>query len=82
MPQRVTDADRARVVDALSSAGGLDGVEPATLADTLKQLAKRWFVVHDVHRAPAVALLQSRTALSWLRGPMTRGDLRRLAGAR
>jgi hypothetical protein len=77
-----TDADRARVVDALSTAGGLDGMEPGALADTLKQLAKRWFVVHDVHRRPAMALLQSRTAMSWLRGPMTRGDLRRLMAAR
>jgi hypothetical protein len=29
-------------------------------------------------RKPGLALLQSRTTLCWLRGPMTRHDLRRL----
>ena len=31
-----------------------------------------------VHREPAVALVQWRTTMCWLRGPMTRADLKRL----
>ena len=73
-----TDADRALVVDAMASEGGLDGVEPKELAEVLKMLAPRWFVVRNSHRAPSLALLQSRTTLCWMRGPMTRGDLRRV----
>jgi len=44
----------------------------------IKRLTPRWFVMRNIHRAPGVSLLQSRTTLCWLRGPMTRADLRRL----
>jgi hypothetical protein len=80
-----TDADRERVVEAMSSARvggaateGADAFDPSVVTDTVKRLAPRWFVVRNVHRRPSTALLQSRTTLSWLRGPMTRADLRRL----
>lgn len=72
-----TDADRARVVEAMSSLRGGDAFEPEEVAEVIKRLAPRWFVARNVHRAPGVGLLQSRTTLSWLRGPMTRDDLRR-----
>jgi hypothetical protein len=71
-----TDADRERVVNAMSGSGA--GVDPAALADVLKVLASRWFVLRNVHYKPQMQLLQSRTTLSWLRGPMTRHDLKRL----
>jgi hypothetical protein len=35
-------------------------------------------VLRNVHQNPPMRLLQSRTTLSWLRGPMTRHDLKRL----
>jgi hypothetical protein len=74
-----TDADRARVVDALS--GGKGGeMDAEGLANTLKLLAPRWFVLRNVHQTPGMVLLQSRTTLCWLRGPMTRSDLKRLIG--
>lgn len=73
-----TDADRARVVEAMASEGGLDGLEPAELSDVVKALAPRWFVMRHLKRAPRLSLLQSRTTLSWMHGPMTRGDIRRL----
>jgi DNA helicase HerA-like ATPase len=89
-----TDADRARVVEAMASApaaaeesaaegpDGGEAFEPAAVADVIKRLAPRWFVVRNVHRAPSLGLLQSRTTLTWLRGPMTRADLRRVSGGR
>ena len=73
-----TDADRERVVEAMSSVRGEEAIEPQAVADVIKRLAPRWFVARNVHRAPSVRLLQSRTTLSWLRGPMTRADLMRL----
>jgi DNA helicase HerA-like ATPase len=72
-----TDADRERVVDALSGGAGSE-LDATRLATLLKLLAPRWFVLRNVHQAPAMVLLQSRTTLCWLRGPMTRGDLKRL----
>jgi Bacterial protein of unknown function (DUF853) len=74
-----TDADRARVVDALATTDGVAaGCAPADLAAVLKALAPRWFLLRDVHRRPSLVLAQSRTTLSWLRGPMTRGDIKQL----
>ena len=63
-------------MNAMRSSGA--GVDPASLAEVLKMLAARWFVLRNVHQNPAMQLLQSRTTLSWLRGPMTRHDLKRL----
>ncbi len=75
-----TDADRERVVEGLagsdSGAGGLDG---PSLEMALKSLPKRRFFFRDVHRSPQCGLLDSRWSLSWLRGPVTRAELRVLA---
>jgi hypothetical protein len=81
-----TDADRERVVDAVaadhSSARGSKSSRNNTPhpTDVLKRLAPRWFLMRNVHQPQTLSLLQSRTTLCWLRGPMTRGDLRRLRG--
>jgi hypothetical protein len=73
-----TDADRERVVEGLSGAFGLlGGVSPADLSDALKALPPRHFVLRDTH-APGLSVMEARWTLSWLRGPMTRQELRRL----
>jgi len=69
-----TDADRARVVDGLS---GSEASLARTLARAVQKLAPRWFVMRDVHAGPAPFLVQPRWAISWLRGPMTRTELRK-----
>jgi hypothetical protein len=69
-----TDADRARVIDGLSDSG--KSTDHA-LQDTVKHIAPRWFVVRDVHQSGAPVLLQPRYAMSLLRGPMTRSELKR-----
>jgi hypothetical protein len=74
-----TDADRERVVEALADAGG-SSADAQTLSGVLKLLAPRWFLLRNVHQPQALWLLQSRTTLCWLRGPMTRTDLQRLTG--
>jgi hypothetical protein len=42
----------------------------------------RRFLVRNVHATPNSVLLQPRWAMSFLRGPMTLGDVRRGVGAR
>ena len=75
-----TDADRQRVVEAFRGGPG-GAAEAGALAGLLKQLAPRWFILRNVHQRPPLVLLQSRTTLCWLRGPMTRGDLKRALSA-
>lgn len=74
-----TDADRERAVEGLAgSDAGAGGLTAPELAIALKSLPKRTFFMRNVHRSPACHLLETRWCLSWLRGPMTRQELRRL----
>ena len=80
-----TDADRARVVDGLTVSGDLaHGGEatPSELADLIKRLQPRWFLLRDAHSSDGVKFLQPRYAMSFLKGPMTRVELRRALVAR
>jgi hypothetical protein len=75
-----TDADRERVVEGLagtSTAGNT--VHADGLGELLKALPGRTFYVRNVHDAASPPLLETRWTLSWLRGPLTRQELRRLA---
>jgi len=74
-----TDADRARVLDGLASARGVDGTAEE-LAETLRKLAPRWFVVRNAHVKSGPLLVQPRYAMSLLRGPMTRVEIRAARG--
>jgi len=49
----------------------------AELRTLLKRLASRWFFVRNVHAAREGVLLQPRWAMSLMRGPMTRAEIRR-----
>ena len=69
-----TDADRARVFDGLAAAHLGNGED---IAETLRHLAPRWFLVRNSHVDAAPVLLQPRYAMSLLRGPMTRMEIRR-----
>ncbi len=74
-----TDADRARVVDGLA---GNDAALARTIAGTVQKLSPRWFVMRDIHAGPRAFLMQPRWAMSWLRGPMTRTELRQAIESR
>jgi len=76
-----TDADRARVLDGLLGSEGTQDLSAAELARTIQRLAQRWFIVRNAHVPAAPILLQPRYAMSWLRGPMTRHELRRARDA-
>ena len=69
-----TERDRERLKAGLEGSGGLDG---KTIDRLLDATAKRVFLLHDVHRK-APCLLQSRWAMSYLRGPLTRDEISRL----
>jgi len=74
-----TDRDRTRVLDGLESAAtesgsGLDRDELNTL---LGNLPTRVFVLSDV-RADRPLVFKSRQTMSYLRGPLTREEIRQL----
>jgi hypothetical protein len=68
-----TRQDRDRLRDGLTGAG----LEASAVEGLLAATKKRVFLLHDVHRA-APSLLQTRWAMSYLRGPLTREEIARL----
>lgn len=70
-----TDADCARVLNGQASAAA-NGHTTAELGRVVKNLAPRWFLMRDMHAKIGSILLQSRWAMSLLRGPMTRNEIR------
>lgn len=75
-----TERDKARVLDGLdgAAAGGLDRSEADRL---LSALGKRVFMLHNVHdHAPRV--FQTRWTMSYLRGPLSRDQIRLLMAGR
>jgi hypothetical protein len=74
-----TERDKARLIE------GLEGVaaERGTLTDrgyldsVISALGTRIFLLHDIHQ-PKPVLMQTRWALSFLRGPMTREQVAEL----
>src|SRR5690606_32671405 len=78
-----TERDQARVLDglegAMSSAGG--AFDRARLERIISGLGKRRFLLHNVHEdGPEV--FETRWAMSYLRGPLTRAQLRQLMEGR
>ncbi len=76
-----TDRDKERLLDGLqSSAGGMDRRE---YDDLISRLGKRVFLLHNVHEKHPL-LFQTRWAMNYLAGPLTRlqlRDLNNLVGA-
>jgi hypothetical protein len=71
-----TERDKARVLDGLEGAAG--GSLDREAADrSLSALGKRVFLLHDVHRSGPITF-QSRWAMSYLRGPLSRDQIRAL----
>jgi hypothetical protein len=75
-----TDADRRRVVEGLAQQNAGSEQSAASLARTIKQLAPRWFVMRNARASEEVTLMQPRWAISFLRGPMTPSEIRRVRG--
>ena len=73
-----TDADRERVIDGIVNQAHI-GTSLEQLDHLLKHLTPRWFVTRNAH-ANATALLQPRWAMTFMRGPMTRMEIKRARG--
>ncbi len=75
-----TERDKARVLDGLEgvASGSLERAEADRI---LSALGKRQFLLHNVHDAAPV-VFQTRWALSYLRGPLTKEQIRILMDPR
>jgi hypothetical protein len=72
-----TERDRERLMEGLASASG--GFDRKKTEELLSSLGKRVFLMQNVHEdAPVV--FQTRWALSFLRGPLTLEQLKKLGG--
>ncbi|HXT51618.1 MAG TPA: ATP-binding protein [Thermoanaerobaculia bacterium] len=72
------DRDKQRLLDGLEGASGGAGPSRQELDATLSRLRNRLFLLHDVH-AGAPVVFETRWTLSYLRGPLTRQEVRRLS---
>jgi len=77
-----TDRDKGRVLDGLEGAAASSGssLDREELDRQLSSLGKRQFLLHNVHESQPV-VFESRWALSYLRGPLGRDEINRLAKA-
>ena len=73
-----TQRDKDRLLDGLEGAAGGAPLDRAELDRTLSALGKRVFLMHDVHE-PGPTPFHTRWAMSYLAGPLTRDQIRRLA---
>lgn len=74
-----TERDQARVIEGLLSASS-GGLDRAALERLMTQLGKRVFLVRNVHE-DAPFLMRTRWTMSYLRGPMTLDEIRKLSGS-
>ena len=73
-----TDADRARVVEGMRLASAVDAVDYDAM---LRQLPQRWFLIRNAHASGPPQWVQPRWAITLMRGPMTRAEIRRARAA-
>ena len=76
-----TERDQERVRQGLEGTSGSEHFDPDKLGATLAGLGKRRFLLHNVHeQAPVV--FGTRWVMSYLAGPLTRDQIKRLAPER
>jgi hypothetical protein len=74
-----TERDKMRLLEGLETVAAEHGTltDRSYLETVISSLGNRIFLLHDIHR-PSPVLFQSRWALSFLRGPMTKEQVSRL----
>ncbi len=72
-----TERDKARLLDGLQGTSAVSGLDRAALDTTLSSLRNRVFLMHNVHEDGPVTF-ETRWAMSYLRGPLTRSQIRQL----
>jgi hypothetical protein len=75
-----TERDKARLLEGLETISSQTRatLDIATLDTLISSLAPRTFLLHNVH-APAPVVFQTRWAMSYLAGPLTREQIRVLS---
>ncbi|MDY0018910.1 MAG: type IV secretion system DNA-binding domain-containing protein [Anaerolineae bacterium] len=75
------ERDKERLLDGLESASAQAGeaLDRAALSKIVSGLGSRVFLLHNVHEEAPV-IFQTRWAMSYLRGPLTRTQVRELMG--
>ena len=78
-----TDRDKQRILDGLEGASSQTGggFNRQQISDLLSGLGKRVFLLHNVHDGHPI-LFQTRWALSYLAGPLTRTQIKQLMQSR
>ena len=76
-----TERDKQRVMEGLEGAAAGTGFDRAGMEETLAGLRKRVFLLNNVHETAPVTF-QTRWAMSYLRGPLTREHIRTLMAGR
>jgi hypothetical protein len=76
-----TDQDKERVLGGLEGASAGTGFDRGQVGEILAKLGQRVFLLHNVHENEP-AIFQSRWVLSYLRGPMTREQIKLLVASR
>jgi hypothetical protein len=74
-----TERDKARLMQGLLSSD--NPIPKRELEEMLAALRRREFLLHSSHR-PGLVKFTTRHTMSYLRGPMTRDDIRRLMAGR
>jgi hypothetical protein len=76
-----TERDKARVLEGLDGAAAAAGAnfDRTAMDKALAGLGKRLFLMNNVHESGPV-LFQVRWAMSYLRGPLNREQIKKLAG--
>ncbi len=72
-----TERDKARVLAGLEGAAAGTGFDRGRMEEILAGLGKRVFLLNNVHENAPVTF-ETRWVLSYLRGPMTREQIKRL----
>ena len=76
-----TERDKARLLDGLEGATDHSGFDRAEIDRLLSSLTSRVFLMRNVHE-DRLTLFQSRWALSYLRGPLGRDEIKTLTAGR
>jgi hypothetical protein len=72
-----TERDKQRLMDGLAGASGSAGLDRRDLERILAGLGKRRFLLHNVHAGGPV-VFATRWVMSYLAGPLTRTQIKRL----
>ena len=75
-----TERDKARVIDGLEGASAAATSIGGAMEQLIAGLGKRVFLMHNVHESTA-DIFQTRWTMSYLAGPLTREQIKRLTPA-